>query len=130
MKATDRQLPIFVYGTLRPGGALYPQVRDFVERHESALMGGFDLYSFGMFPGIVHGNGTVEGDLLYIHEDKWAECLAELDRIEANGYLFIRTDIYAANKGMYDIVRVWVYVANMNVLSTDQRIESNDWFRR
>jgi len=127
-----KQLPIFVYGTLRPGGSLYPQIRPFVARHEPAQMENFVMYSVGMFPVIFQGDGAVQGDLLHIHEDQWGKTIRLLDYIEANGQLYNRTDSYVASTPGKPLVPVWVYLTTtpVSALGPERRVVSNDWFRR
>lgn len=145
------QLPIFVYGTLRPGAKNYSVVRDLVDTngYRPASLQGFQMYNFRDFPGIteVHPASQIPpvmGDLLVIKPDRYDEAIVKLDKLEVNGYLFARSDRYYADvwpkeentipwqDRKKDSVRAWVYIANTQVLeaSFDRIVKSNDWMNR
>src|SRR6266568_3043363 len=80
--AATQPLPFFVYGTLRPGGSLYGGVEEFIERHERAVLPGFDLFLAG-YPAIQVSDrrgAIVHGDLLWTSDHD--EALRRCDNIE------------------------------------------------
>lgn len=145
------KLPIFVYGSLRPGASSFTLVRNWIEEYGTrpARLFGFQMYRCGGFPGIIQDQDNedipVVGELLLIRPENWAECIARLDRYENNGFLFDRTDKFYANIwGTHkpvpthwdspgtNSIRVWVYVVNPTNLEVDPHkvIKSNDWMNR
>ncbi|GIW70744.1 MAG: gamma-glutamylcyclotransferase [Planctomycetota bacterium] len=76
------ELPLFVYGSLRPGAAAHAEVCGAVLRSEPAWVAGtlYDLPAQG-FPALVaEGTGRVRGDLLWF--DRVAAALVRLDAYE------------------------------------------------
>lgn len=78
--------PVFVYGTLRPGGFNYERLQlwNLVHDFETGVLKHHMMLSNGAFPYIVKGLGnTVIGTLLYPHdEDSACSMLVQMDRIE------------------------------------------------
>lgn len=64
-------VPLFVYGTLRMGGALHERYLDGeVVDHESATLTGFSLRDVGAFPLMVHEQGhTTYGEVMWMRPD-------------------------------------------------------------
>jgi gamma-glutamylcyclotransferase (GGCT)/AIG2-like uncharacterized protein YtfP len=85
---------IFVYGTLKKGGALNAALNNskFVKKD---VVEGYDMYDLGSFPAITPGEGKVYGELYLINE----EIESLLDRIEGYPYLYnkkeVKKDIFA-----------------------------------
>lgn len=77
-------LPIFVYGTLRPG----------MVNHARFLAGAIDcilpatvpgqlyLVEAGNYPYLVPGRGTVFGEVIHLTADRYAETMQRIDRLE------------------------------------------------
>ena len=60
-------IPLFVYGSLRPGMALWPEIRDHVVTAEPATVHGrLVWHSGGEWPLLLEGNDLVQGDLLHL----------------------------------------------------------------
>lgn len=81
----ERRLPIFVYGTLRPGQKNYPHyLGGHTVREEPALVAGADLYYLedGGYPYLVRGEGEVHGTLLEIAPAAYRSILCSLDALE------------------------------------------------
>ena len=68
---------VFVYGTLRQGAGANAMMRGSTFVSLAQVKG--LLYNLGSFPGFVHGDGVVFGDLYKIKED---QLLVRLDRME------------------------------------------------
>lgn len=93
---------LFVYGTLRPGGRYWPNIAQFVEHYDPALLTGHELWHLDDgYPAAVVGTGGVFGDLLYVKQGKEAEFFAIADEIEQysptdTSSLYIRTPVTVA----------------------------------
>lgn len=84
MIETPRQLPLFAYGTLRPGCSNYRQfLSDQVVNERPAMARGCALYTHGSYPYAVPTRGeTVTGSLLDIDPDAYPDVLCSLDQLE------------------------------------------------
>lgn len=129
--ATEKY-PIFVYGTLRPGARQHSIVRSYVERVTSGFIHGYQMYSFGRFPGAVRRPEArdLRGELLFIKPNEYEACLERLDRYESAGWLFNRVQEFALTEVYGEIAPCWLYVASEVNLSVEERniIRDNDWF--
>lgn len=126
---TPEQYPIFVYGTLRPGGWLYPVIEHAVKYTEPAELYNMQLYSLIDFPGMVldtSANLPVQGDLLHFYKKYWAAAVLVLDRIEGNGTLFERTK--GVVKTLNGSMNIWTYLYIEKPVEQLVKVESNDWF--
>ncbi|MFA7536830.1 MAG: gamma-glutamylcyclotransferase family protein [Desulfuromonadales bacterium] len=77
-------LPVFVYGTLRPGGKNYPRyLQGTTAREEEATVAG-ELYfvADGGYPYLSPGEGTVRGELMEILPSLYRRTLRRLDALE------------------------------------------------
>lgn len=83
--------PIFVYGTLRPGGSNYRVIEPFVQRPTSTALGylaGFEMYSCGPYPAAVRTNNALDeviGNIIWLDPTKYADALDSLDTFESVG---------------------------------------------
>ncbi|MEU9706600.1 gamma-glutamylcyclotransferase family protein [Streptomyces sp. NPDC047981] len=106
-----RELPFFVYGTLRPGE--YNHDRFLIgrtAREEPARLAGALLYDGPGYPYAVPGDGLVAGDLVTAAPGGYAELLDLLDRVELPaGYE--RTECEAVRLADGAVVRAWVWFA-------------------
>ncbi len=81
---TEPKLPVFVYGTLRPGQKNYPRLlqgrtlREFPARVHGRLY----FVSNGGYPYVLPEDGTVWGDLVELEPEHYDETLQELDLLE------------------------------------------------
>ena len=73
--------PIFVYGTLKRGYGNYRLIQGFTTKELPATTEG-ELYDVGGIPGLVEGDNTVKGELMYIDSDYYQPALRVLDRLE------------------------------------------------
>ncbi len=108
-QVTDEYLPAFVYGTLRSRYHNYDYLlKGNTCKEELATMrGNLHLVGGGSFPGLVHGDGLVVGELMYIKPDLFDHVLAELDGLERNGYMYQREKVVVtAYEGQ---VEAWTY---------------------
>lgn len=133
-----KQLPLFVYGTLRPGATNYKLLRHRVVpgRTVKAVLQGYQMFTFGLFPGIFpdpYGEsvGPIQGDLLWLDSSCYAEALADIDLYEGEGRIFFRhaLGVQAGQERREEVA--WVYLVGLDLVQTllSTRVESNDWFR-
>ncbi|NYV76713.1 gamma-glutamylcyclotransferase [Streptomyces sp. UH6] len=155
-----RRLPVFVYGTLRPGGLYHP---DFLlgrtTAEEPATLRGAVLHEGPGYPYALEdthtgtdtatGGGTgrdgdavatvVRGELMMLREDGYEQVLAALDRLEdhrpgdpSSLYLRVVREVTRTADGAP--VAAWVYLAAPRLaarLRAEARIvTSGDWFVR
>jgi gamma-glutamylcyclotransferase (GGCT)/AIG2-like uncharacterized protein YtfP len=72
---------IFVYGTLKQGQLNRPLLDPYARAVEPAWIQGV-LYDFGLYPGLVAGDGIVHGELIQLDPTALTEALALLDQLE------------------------------------------------
>ncbi len=82
-----RNLPYFVYGTLRPGHGNYRAYLEgkTVGAAAKATLRGFQMYNLGGFPMAVHTGDekdVIVGNLVQVRPKEVAEVSAALDRLE------------------------------------------------
>ncbi|UGY91317.1 gamma-glutamylcyclotransferase family protein [Streptomyces gobiensis] len=111
------QLPVFVYGTLRPGGSNYAwALRGRTACEEPARMRGLALYEGPGYPyAVAPAEGEVHGELVLPAPARYAEVLRVLDRLEgyapgAPDNLYERVTAEAVRPDG-STVRAWVYLA-------------------
>lgn len=120
-------MPLFVYGTLKPGEANYASYLVGRTLHEQpAWVVGAALYTAGPFPYLVIGNGLAQpteyahGVLLTIRPEVYTATLQALDDLEdyrpgAAGNLYERVTHTVQTAGAQ--VAAWVYVAGSQPLA-------------
>lgn len=123
-------LPVFVYGTLRPGepGFVELGLADAVECLGPAQVVG-TLYDLGDYPGFVPGGSAiVHGELLRPRDEA---VLAMLDHYEIYdpadpaGSEYLRVAAVTSDSG----VSVWIYVYNFPLVDA-RPITGGDWRAR
>ncbi|MFD6343697.1 gamma-glutamylcyclotransferase family protein [Streptomyces roseolus] len=122
-------LPLFVYGTLRPGARHHDRLllgRTATE--EDALLPGALLHDGPGHPYAVPGEGTVRGSLVTPVPEAYGELLDSLDRLEY-GAGYERTALDTVRAGDGAAVRAWVYLAAPGT-PVGPLIASGDWFSR
>jgi gamma-glutamylaminecyclotransferase len=108
---------IFVYGTLKRGGAnhLFLQGQKFLGDARTAP--GFVLYSLGDYPGMVRAPGDtvgVTGELWSVDDD----CLAELDRLEGlDEGLYERIDVLLMPNPVAGSAQTYLYLRPLDGLA-------------
>jgi len=121
------QLPLFVYGTLKPGESNYA---GFLEGQTSAehpaRISGAELYTEGMYPylvvtpGLVRPAAQVYGMLMTLRPEVYVTALARVDGLEDyiagnpnNWYERIKHPVQTDNSK----VTAWIYVAGPSTLA-------------
>ncbi len=113
------RLPVFVYGTLRPGEKNYPRYlggRTSRERRGS-VEGRLYFVAEGGYPYLLPEPGRVVGELVELQPEGYAATLAALDRLEeydprdeaGSVYLRRKTWVTFADGA---VERAWVYYWN------------------
>src|SRR5437762_2284312 len=77
-----RQLPLFVYGTLRHGQENYALLRGNTVAELPAIIERMALYSLRAYPMIVEGESVVHGELMTLHPRVYSRLLTDLDQLE------------------------------------------------
>jgi gamma-glutamylcyclotransferase (GGCT)/AIG2-like uncharacterized protein YtfP len=131
---TGRPLPIFVYGTLRPGGGFYYRVEPLVTEAEPAILAGFDLH-IASYPAIRQASSytsRVRGDLLWITDIGAA--LRTCDSIESfhppYATLYLRAVVTVrCGDNFAESTAAWAYLGGPGLRYTERnRVRSGDYF--
>ncbi|MBQ0984810.1 gamma-glutamylcyclotransferase [Streptomyces sp. F63] len=131
------RLPVFVYGTLRPGERHYARLlRGRTEREEPARLPGAALYEGPGFPyAVEERGGEVRGHLITPRATDYDELLARLDELEgyapgepATFYERCARDVLRADGRA---LRAWAYFAAEPVArglrTTGTRVPGGRW---
>lgn len=119
---------LFVYGSLKRGFPNHHVLGDARFIKNTVLIGGYDMYSLGGFPGIVPGSGRVHGEVYEISEDH----LPRLDALEGYNEKWPREhcmytrEVALVPDGPEEEQEVFVYIWNDDV-SRRTKIESGVW---
>ncbi|MEU1625193.1 gamma-glutamylcyclotransferase family protein [Streptomyces sp. NPDC020096] len=135
------RLPVFVYGTLRPGEANHPRLlRGRTTAETPAVLAGALLYEGPGYPYAVDdpGGGEIRGELIDPLPEAYEAVLADLDRLEeyvpgAPGNLYERV-VREVRPAAGDVRRAWVYLAapatTRTLRANGVRIADGDWKNR
>ncbi|MBW2451383.1 MAG: gamma-glutamylcyclotransferase [Deltaproteobacteria bacterium] len=131
----SEHLPLFVYGTLRPGGSNFARfLQEHAKRIQSASVSGQIYWHVeGDYPYLVNGPGRVTGHLIEIDPEVWPNLLAEIDRLEdydmqneaESWYVRRRITATLANGQRQTC---WTYFWNRQC--SGRLIEHGDWLKR
>lgn len=129
------QLPIFVYGTLRPGASAFHKVKPYIREIHSASATGFDMYLCGNFPVLLrepYNTSKVTGELLWGHSESYEILIKAIDVYEGEGWLFKREGVIAYDEvvGIYILAYVYVGLEPGLVIDKSKKIPHLDWFNR
>ncbi|MET9417187.1 gamma-glutamylcyclotransferase family protein [Streptomyces klenkii] len=118
MAAEQERLPVFVYGTLRPGQAHHGRLlRGRTVAEEPARLRGAVLYEGPGYPyAVAEPGGEVRGELVRVAPGAYAAVLASLDELEGcapdgTGEMYVRVVRPVLPGGGGGAVRAWVYLA-------------------
>ncbi|PSJ27780.1 hypothetical protein B7P34_15655 [Streptosporangium nondiastaticum] len=118
MAAEQERLPVFVYGTLRPGQANHGRyLRGRTVAEEPARLRGAVLFEGPGYPyAVAEPGGEVRGELVRVAPGAYAAVLASLDELEGcaadgTGELYVRVVRPVLTEGAEGAVRAWVYLA-------------------
>lgn len=135
MSETDRCLPVFVYGTLRPGQPNWRRLlAAAAERVVAGRLAGVVLLDCGHYPAAVErpeGSAEAVGEVVWVRPDIWLATLAGLDHLE--GYHPADSDrlydrVVRSVDTAHGPVQCWVYVAGrMLPGSARPVVPGGDW---
>jgi gamma-glutamylcyclotransferase (GGCT)/AIG2-like uncharacterized protein YtfP len=123
-------LPVFVYGTLRPGeqGFVDLDLAGSVDVLGPARVAGV-LYDLGDYPGVIlGGNGPIHGELLGPRDEAVLERLDSYelyDPADPAGSEYLRVEATTLEDGL----SIWIYIYNFP-LEDACPIPGGDWMRR
>ncbi|WP_116210080.1 gamma-glutamylcyclotransferase family protein [Streptomyces olivoreticuli] len=134
----DRELlPVFVYGTLRPGRGNHARLlRGRTVAEKPARMRGAALYEGPGYPyAVADPEGEILGEALWLPADRYDAVLASLDVLEgyepggsANHYVRVIRPVRLPDG---DTVRAWVYLAEERLAARlrlrGRRVEGGNW---
>lgn len=130
---------LFVYGTLRPGGANHELLRDAIARQVTATADGLALYAnvAGTFPyARVEPRRRLIGTLCWISDTEWFRVRWRLDLLE--GYQPQRPEVSHYHRRRWNVeildgavAAAWVYLASPRIqLEPQHLVRSGDWLHR
>jgi gamma-glutamylcyclotransferase (GGCT)/AIG2-like uncharacterized protein YtfP len=133
---TEERLPVFVYGTLRPGEKNYLHYLAGRTVDEVSAMAEGQLYfvADGGYPYVEPGPGLVSGELIYLDPQHYEETLQAVDELEEynpddeahSAYLRRRTTVFLADGNP---AAAWIYYWNCPSIA-GIRISSGDFLNR
>lgn len=105
----NRELPLFIYGTLRKGEWAEDQIAADVVRRAPARAHGRLLDLKAPYPGAVFGpdEGWLDGEIVWLRPSTFLETLDRVDLYENVPFLFRRILIEVAVDGK--MVEAWAY---------------------
>jgi gamma-glutamylcyclotransferase (GGCT)/AIG2-like uncharacterized protein YtfP len=115
----EPRLPVFVYGTLRPGEKNYRRylAGRTCEELPATIRGRLCYVAEGGYPYLEDGDGRVRGELIFLDGDRYAETLQGLDELEEYdpqdeaGSVYLRRQAIVEPQDMAATV-AWVYYWN------------------
>lgn len=139
---THPQLPVFVYGTLRPGQGNYRHLlADHAIMDRPAQVHGYALYGAGIPYAVPERDSVIHGSVVWIDPAAYAATLLDLDHLE--GYRldrptqshYVRVQRIATSPTAPSAAgsrnathQVWMYEAGPRFnRDSFRRIESGDW---
>jgi|CXWK01.1.fsa_nt_gi gamma-glutamylcyclotransferase (GGCT)/AIG2-like uncharacterized protein YtfP len=127
--------PFFVYGTLRPYGALsgvWTDMRSTRHTHDGmAQVTGYRLVTNGSFPYAIPAEGDITvGALVHVAEWEYDRLLTELDRIEGYPAHYDRITVQVADLDGDPISDATMYVPTIDPtwLANYDPVPGNDWY--
>lgn len=133
---TPSRLPLFVYGTLRPGTPGFATYLDgaALSVRPATVRGLLWLHPVEEYPYLSSGDGIVCGELVEVEAAAWGRIIATLDSYEdytaedEPGSLYLRRPV-TASPGDGTTISAWTYFWNRPDLP-GTLIPGGDWFRR
>jgi gamma-glutamylcyclotransferase (GGCT)/AIG2-like uncharacterized protein YtfP len=134
-----KQLPVLVYGTLRPTGGNYESfLEGYTYQEQNVTLDGFTMYAGSGYPYMVQGGDkTVVATLVYIDEFMYDSVLQRLDFLEGYHEGAEAVNHYNRIAHTFDLdgetITAWIYVASDYVAKILPKqypvIEHGDWLK-
>jgi len=121
---------VFVYGTLRAGGALHAHMKGADLVCSAGGVRGFAMFDLGFYPAVEHmqtPHAVVVGEVYEVD----AALLAHLDRVEGVPSLYYRTltdVVVGGGSDGEDTVEAYIYVMREGQ-ARGERVRGGDWMR-
>lgn len=130
--AIERELPIFVYGTLLPEQPNAFLWGSGIAEIETAVLQPATLYDMGHYPMLVEEAGQVTGALVRVRPEQYTAVVARLDELEgfdpaqpeASAYRRLARGVRLADGRE---AMAWVYVGGTSFVQGCPRIDDGDW---
>jgi len=130
---TADNLPVFVYGTLRPGEKNYERFLDgrTIKVIRATAEGHLFYVADGGYPYMEPGRGRVTGDLVYLHPECYEDTLRQLDELEEYEPAAEFRSVYLRRRTIVKLVdgssaAAWIYYWN-DPQTVGVRIASGDF---
>lgn len=127
------QLPVFVYGTLRPGEKNYRHylAGRTVSEVPASAAGQLYFVADGGYPYLVPGEGRVVGELVYLAPERYEQTLQKLDALEEYVPGDETHSVYLRRRALVHLPdgnarAAWIYYWNFPQV-TGTRIASGDF---
>jgi len=132
----DEPTAFFVYGTLKRGQLNCSLIEPHARRIEHAYVRG-QLFDVGLFPALVEGEGTVQGELVHLRAIDMPHLLSVIDRLEdfrpedPGGSMYVRR-IVEVTTASHHLVPAYAYFYNCEHPSlphpvTLTRLATGEW---
>jgi gamma-glutamylcyclotransferase (GGCT)/AIG2-like uncharacterized protein YtfP len=131
---TPEQLPLFVYGTLRPSEPNYSFLRGNTIEEQPGQVRGMNLYALNNYPLAVQGSNTLVGEIMWLHPRTYNQLLTRLDTAEGynpanNSGRYRRERCQIINR-YNQIIVGWIYAARPELVTSAYRlIPHGDWLK-
>lgn len=134
--STSPCLPVFVYGTLRPGQKNYRHylLGKTVREERATITGALYYVPHGGYPYLLPEAGTVTGDLMFLTPEFYETTLRDLDRLEEYDCDYEKHSVYLRRRATVSLgdgspCEAWVYYWNEPTIS-GERIPGGDFTNR
>lgn len=130
-------LPVFVYGSLRPGSIHYDRLLKgkTVSETPARVRGSLYTHVSLPWPCLIPGGDVVKGELIHIATDVYDKVMAALDDWEdydphdKPGSLYLRKVVTAMTADGRE-EQAWCYFWNGSERELGERVEDGDWSKR
>lgn len=137
-----RELPFFVYGTLRQGESNATYLDKVAVRARPGRLCGVQMFDLGPYPMLVEIEVEsaalwVEGELVEIEPSRYGATLAVLDQLEGvdprqpnSPRGLYRRVMRQVQLEMGEVALAWVYLGREDLARRGRLVENGDWKRR
>lgn len=111
---------VAVYGSLKKGFSNHRLLEE-AEFIGNAVVGGWDMYSFGYYPMIIPGSGLVSVELYAVSAAEFQS----LDNLEGYPSFYDRRKIAASTER--GPVQAWIYFGDADQVKGLPKVETGNW---